>query len=166
MMADVPRAFLSRYADKEDTDTLDDRLGRCYELGAMGQLNLAIRGWDTTLVHGHIGLKNLPHCWLEWVQDGKRVVWDPVLDECMKWSYARDLLHYRRWTTYAPLEAAKNSIDYGHPGPWGTANNDRYDKCVAEIQVLQAENCVPGCTEFKHSKDCGWAAMAAPLALR
>lgn len=162
---DVPYPFQLRYDGKEDTDSVDARLSRCYELAANAQLNFAVLYWKTTLVHGVIGPQRIPHAWIEFRSDHKRMVWDPVLDEVMMGTYARDIMNYREWTRYQPREAASLHIREGHFGPWGR-DDLRYDIEKIRIDAAQAELCSEDCTEFNHVTGCLWKDTTVPEGLR
>lgn len=165
MIKNIPSAYMFRYDDKEDTETQQGRLGRCYELGGAAQLNLAIWGWETTLVHGQMGPAGIPHCWLEFRVDGVNLLWDPILDEVCTWAHMRDNLHYRRWTRYTPRESAAMHIREGHSGPWGK-DDERYDQEVARIDEMQTKLCHPDCEDWQHAAGCGWLPLSIPKSLQ
>lgn len=165
MILDLPLPYISRFSGKENTDTQADRLGRCYELAGHAQLNFALLAWITTLVHGTIGPQKIPHAWVEFRIDNKRYVWDPVIDEVSTGVHLFKKMEYREWTRYGPWEAAANHVKTEHYGPWGSRDNDRYDREVARIQALQKEMCTPDCKDFNHDDSCAWRISTIPEAL-
>lgn len=140
---DLPGAFAYRYADLPDgvdASTFETRVGSCYTLAAHGQANLRSRGWrDVTLVHGIIGPLGNPHAWLEFRVAGQRLVWDPTLDEVLRWQWYRDEWKARVWSRYTIQQAAANLLREEHFGPWG-ANDARYDRRLEAMEKIKAAN--------------------------
>lgn len=106
----------------EEARTLDQRLGRCYELAAFA-LALGSAPRDAHLVHGSVHALPAPvrikHAWLE-LPDGH--VWEParahVWHGTSWWTYARPVIDVR----YTVAEARRRIIDAGHWGPWETSD--------------------------------------------
>lgn len=128
-VAQVHPAYQYRYAGKANTDDFAGRSHRCYELALTAVMNLATRGWETTLVHGEIGPHRNPHAWLEFRDvDGRRFCWDPTMDSVVPLSVWQKAWRGRRWSRYTSYEAGVQYLNEGHDGPWGRENDARYDR--------------------------------------
>lgn len=128
----VPAVFTRRYQGAESADTFEGRVTRCYELALRAQMTFANHGWTTTLVHGVIGPRRNPHAWVEWRDtNGKRWMWDPVLDGVMPGTHFRDHYMATEWSRYTPREASR--LSEGSNGPWGVRDAKRAIACIEDM---------------------------------
>jgi hypothetical protein len=107
---------------KKEGQSLDERLGRCYELAGKFCIE---NGWD--LVHGFITDKRfgsghtIDHAWCE----ENEMCYDPVLDlELPKDAFMR-LLGCEITKKYHSSEYSELMITTGHFGPWHEIDNSK-----------------------------------------
>lgn len=98
-------------------ETLASRLGRCYELAALFQMDN--RAW--TLVHGRVTspFEHSPHPIIDhaWLEHGE-MTYDAVLDRYLPLIFFNDVFEPQRLFSYSWLEAGAKIIETENFGPW------------------------------------------------
>lgn len=97
--------------------TMNDRLGRCYELAGRRVLfdeDAAI------LVHGTIQRDPLPPNPHAWVILPDRLVWEPVTEMTLPADAFARFFGAKEDRRYSPKEVAIQTAQSGHWGPWSS----------------------------------------------
>jgi hypothetical protein len=106
------------------TESLKDRIGRCYELSY--KFITSHFESDMLLVHGFASdpsrTNRINHAWIE---KGNGMVFDPVMDQELPKIVYYKMFHAEPDHKYTRQEALHNAIDSGQYGPWNELDTSK-----------------------------------------
>lgn len=114
--------------------TLEERLGRCYELAGYALSLTTSVPSESLLVHGSIwgvrAPRRIDHAWLL-IDD--RSIWEPATGAFYDLAAWKILARPEITRTYTGTEVRTYTTHYGHWGPWEPLSNDKSVQLITDV---------------------------------